>query len=93
MVTSRWEVLGYGVLPGPEGDDNENENEEKREPVLVTLAQKTMFSPTSLSIYCQTQHGAITEQDVKFVAKAMKELGDPGLEYEAERFKFIPQNE
>ena len=81
MIRTSWEVVGWGVLGNDEGDD---------ELVLVTLAQKTMFSPPALSVYWRKKDGMGAER-IQAVSAALKALGDANLALDVDRLRVVPQ--
>lgn len=69
--------MGYGSVPAT-GD-----------PFLVTLAQKTMFSPQSLSIYCKNRT-EVAEEAVQQIVEVLKDLGNADLNLGLEGLRAIP---
>jgi len=82
VVTSGWEVVGWGVL---ENDKDEGEDEV----VLVTLAQKTIFSPRSLSIYWRKKDGMEPDK-IRAVSAALEELADADITLDVSKLRATP---
>ena len=81
MIRTSWEVVGWGAL---KNDKDEGEL------VLVTLAQKTMFSSRALSIYWRKKDGMDAEK-IQAVAAALKALGDADLTSDVDKLRAIQQ--
>ncbi|KAK2595604.1 hypothetical protein QQS21_006651 [Conoideocrella luteorostrata] len=76
MVTAQWEFVGFGSV-GP-GDS----------PVLVLYAQKTIFSPQSLSIYCR-DGASISAEDMDLIKTTLTGLEDSALTAEVDKVQSI----
>ncbi|KAK8075554.1 hypothetical protein PG997_010217 [Apiospora hydei] len=76
LVSTRWEIVGYGSL------------EEMGAVVLVTLAQKTMFSPQSLSIYSKEKIEKPNEI-VLIISDSLKSFGIAALSQEVEKLELM----
>ena len=81
MIRTSWEVVGWGALENGKDED---------ELVLVTLAQKTMFSSRALSIYWRKKDGMDAEK-IQAVAAALKALGDADLTSHVDKLRAIQQ--
>ncbi|KAI1493663.1 hypothetical protein F5X96DRAFT_666580 [Biscogniauxia mediterranea] len=80
MVTTRWEMVGFGSLLGSnDGTD-----------LLVTFAQKTIFSPQSLSIYCKEKPQVSNDEVIQRVSDVLKQMGNAALSDEVDRLQAIP---
>ncbi|KAI1634631.1 hypothetical protein F4809DRAFT_665268 [Biscogniauxia mediterranea] len=79
MVTTRWEIVGFGSLLGSNGTD-----------LLVTFAQKTIFSPQSLSIYCREKPQVSDDEVIQRVSDVLKQMGNAALSDEVDRLQAIP---
>ncbi|GAD99757.1 conserved hypothetical protein [Paecilomyces variotii No. 5] len=74
IVSSRWEVLGYGSVPGAVGADCTNSDGHSID-WAVTYFAKTLFTPEGIDIYARPSTelpGALVEQ----IKKEMKAIGD-----------------
>ncbi|KAI0018947.1 hypothetical protein F4780DRAFT_477679 [Xylariomycetidae sp. FL0641] len=81
LVSTRWEVVGYGSLATSGGPAN----------ILVTLAQKTTFSPQSLSIYSE-KPSALAEDDIVTIMSALRDLENDALSRELDKVRRIEQS-
>lgn len=76
FVTTKWEIVGYGALDGA------------GKIVLVTVAQKTTFTPQSVSIYSRQSTG-LSPEDIKMVTDDLKSLGNVLLNQEIDKMHIL----
>lgn len=94
MIATRWEIVGVGVTHVNTGVNKDGRaGTEERFAVLVTLVQKTLFSPQALSIYVKREHFHTDNQEAIFatVKGTLQDLGCEALQLEIEKLRTIPQ--
>lgn len=94
MISTRWEIVGVGVAHVDTGVNEDGRNgTEENFAVLVTLVQKTLFSPQALSIYVKREHFHTDSQEAIFatVKGTLQDLGCEALQLEIEKLRTIPQ--
>jgi hypothetical protein len=74
MVSLRWELLGFGQTEGGVR-------------WMITSAQKTMFTPPSLNIYCDKVNG-VPREEADRMLEVLKDLGNEGITKELEMMKW-----
>jgi hypothetical protein len=90
MISTRWEIVGLGILPG-EGESGVTEDSVV---VLVTFVQKTLFSPQALSILIRKERldDAQEEKVMNEVRALLRSLGENSLDAEVEKLTAIPRS-
>jgi len=98
MITTRWEIIGLGVLSSLFHANGADEGEGDKvngdgAVVLVTLVQKTMFSPQAISVFTRQVRldGAQEENVLKGVVASLRSLGVESLSAELDKLKAIPR--
>lgn len=96
MITARWEIIGFGSVPGVRLEtitsSNESKSGEDGVVVLSAFVQKTLFSPQAVSVYVQ-QHelGSIDgEKLMEVIANMVADLDSEELTAEIGKLKHIP---
>jgi hypothetical protein len=99
MITTRWEIVGLGLLSpllhadGADEGERESKVSEDSVVVLVTFVQKTVFSPQALSVFIRQVRldDAQEENVIKVVQTALRDLGVESLRAEVDKLKAIPK--
>ncbi|KAL8681571.1 MAG: hypothetical protein Q9186_002311 [Xanthomendoza sp. 1 TL-2023] len=76
VVTSHWEVLGWGDLPPDQKEDGEGEAEGNQ--WAVTYFAKTLFTPWGIDIYSRRKEG-VGEEVVKRIREELAGSGDEAI--------------
>jgi hypothetical protein len=99
FITTRWEIVGLGVLTCPPHIDGANHRQMGDESIgdgikmLVTFVQKTVFSPQALSVFIQggRLEDAQEQYLVKKAAEALRSLGVETIFTETDKIQRIPR--
>ncbi|TAQ91218.1 hypothetical protein B7494_g443 [Chlorociboria aeruginascens] len=99
MFTTKWEIVGLGVLSSPFHADGADKGERESNicdegvVVLVTFVQKTIFSPQAISVFIQQESldGEKEESVIKDVVAILRFLGMESLLNEIDKLKAIPR--
>ncbi|KAL9086298.1 MAG: hypothetical protein Q9165_007213 [Trypethelium subeluteriae] len=78
IATSHWEMLGWGVEPGSEGDATDTAKNGESQ-WAVTYFAKTLFTPAGIDIYSRTDKG-LSEQTLSSIKNALQGIKDPNVE-------------
>ncbi|KAH7324469.1 hypothetical protein B0I35DRAFT_424263 [Stachybotrys elegans] len=98
LITTQWELIALGQIPHGSSRDTGDQEETKQLPTqgseivaLVTFVQKTLFSPTALSVLVpESSLDGIDEAAVlEYISAALRAMGIESLTAEANRMKLL----